>query len=446
MDPSMNNKSIVSILDLDIVPTHCGYCDGSGSLSQGLIFDQLTVGDYQNMIDRGWRRSGRYVYKPIMDKTCCPLYTIRCHSSKFQPSQSQRKVIKKIQNFIQNGCKEAEKQQATIELPEKKPETSNNKKDEAIHKNSENFIGKAKHMRRKKHIQKLIASGKMDQTPLTLSNNTPKTLSDLVPKQGSFSLNEKLLQSGTDSKHKFELRLVKADLSDASFMNSLHESYQVYKKYQMQIHKDTEFDCDIQTYAGFLCDSPLMYEASENLMFGSFHQQYIIDDKIVCVGVLDILPGCVSSVYLYYDPDWWGQKPTLSPGTYSALREVQLTKELKLPYYYMGYYIHSVPKMRYKGRFLPSDLLSPSSLSWHDITLCTPQLENSKLCTFESIDCVQAPPEKMEVNENKIKILVSDKLISYSEFKMQQEEDEELIDYIQLIGYPLAEALIIKRD
>lgn len=58
----------------------------------------------------------------------------------------------------------------------------------------------------------------------------------------------------------------------------------------------------------------------------------------------------------------------------------------------------------------------------------------------------QAPPEKMEVNENKIKILVSDKLISYSEFKMQQEKDEELIDYIQLIGYPLAEALIIKRD
>lgn len=52
----------------------------------------------------------------------------------------------------------------------------------------------------------------------------------------------------------------------------------------------------------------------------------------------------------------------------------------------------------------------------------------------------------MEVNENKIKILVSDKLISYSEFKMQQEKDEELIDYIHLIGYPLAEALIIKRD
>ena len=52
----------------------------------------------------------------------------------------------------------------------------------------------------------------------------------------------------------------------------------------------------------------------------------------------------------------------------------------------------------------------------------------------------------MEVNENKIKILVSDKLIPYSEFKMQQEKDEELRDYIQLIGYPLAEALIIKRD
>lgn len=36
--------------------------------------------------------------------------------------------------------------------------------------------------------------------------------------------------------------------------------------------------------------------------------------RIVCVAVLDILPGCLSSVYLYYDPDWWGQKPNLSPG------------------------------------------------------------------------------------------------------------------------------------
>ena len=59
----------------------------------------------------------------------------------------------------------------------------------------------------------------------------------------------------------------------------------------------------------------------------------------VAVGVIDILPNCVSSVYLYYDPDFGH----LSLGTYSALREIQLVNQLMkslptLAYYYMGTY------------------------------------------------------------------------------------------------------------
>ena len=37
---------------------------------------------------------------------------------------------------------------------------------------------------------------------------------------------------------------------------------------------------------------------------------------MIAVGVMDILPYCVSSVYFYYDPDY----SFLSPGVYSALR------------------------------------------------------------------------------------------------------------------------------
>jgi hypothetical protein len=33
---------------------------------------------YQTMIDRGWRRSGRYCYKPDLKRSCCPQYTIKC--------------------------------------------------------------------------------------------------------------------------------------------------------------------------------------------------------------------------------------------------------------------------------------------------------------------------------------------------------------------------------
>ena len=76
-------------------------------------------------------------------------------------------------------------------------------------------------------------------------------------------------------------------------------------------------------------------------------------------------------------------------GTYSALREIQLSKDLELPYYYMGYYIHSVSKMRYKGRFQPSDLLCPQHLSWHDINRCTPALDETKYATFENLPAVQ---------------------------------------------------------
>ena len=32
---------------------------------------------YQGMIDRGWRRSGLYCYKPDLKRSCCPQYTIK---------------------------------------------------------------------------------------------------------------------------------------------------------------------------------------------------------------------------------------------------------------------------------------------------------------------------------------------------------------------------------
>lgn len=50
--------------------------------------------------------------------------------------------------------------------------------------------------------------------------------------------------------------------------------------------------------------------------YGSFHQQYWLDDKLIAVGVIDILPGSVSSVYFFYDPEY----SFLSLGTYGSLR------------------------------------------------------------------------------------------------------------------------------
>ncbi len=41
-----------------------------------------------------------------------------------------------------------------------------------------------------------------------------------------------------------------------------------------------------------------MLERGKEKWIGSYHQCYRLDGKLVAMGVLDLLPTCVSSVYL----------------------------------------------------------------------------------------------------------------------------------------------------
>lgn len=43
----------------------------------GMTAIHLETKDYQQLIDRGWRRSGKFLYKPNLEASCCPPYTIR---------------------------------------------------------------------------------------------------------------------------------------------------------------------------------------------------------------------------------------------------------------------------------------------------------------------------------------------------------------------------------
>lgn len=107
-------------------------------------------------------------------------------------------------------------------------------------------------------------------------------------------------------------------------------------------------------------------ETAPECGFGSFHYQYFLDGELIAVGVIDILPDCVSSVYFYYNPDY----SFLSLGTYASLREIALVRELskkcpELTNYYLGFYIPTCPKMRYKANVKPSYLLCPEVYTWH---------------------------------------------------------------------------------
>ena len=107
---------------------------------------------------------------------------------------------------------------------------------------------------------------------------------------------------------------------------------------------------------------------------GSFHQCYRLNGKLIALSVLDLLPHAVSGVYFIYDPEYarW------SPGKLSALRELALAAEAGHGYYYMGYYIHGCPKMRYKAEFRPQLVLDPESMEWGSFDAYLALLEHKK--------------------------------------------------------------------
>ena len=161
-------------------------------------------------------------------------------------------------------------------------------------------LKKKKLMRIEKQLAKSKVS-KLDPTQVPkIPSNQPKTLLDILPSKNYAALNEAVEQDvGKDSRHKFSLRLVRASMRDQLFRATFEESYMVYKNYQQQIHGDSPSECDMRTFGMFLCDSPLIPREENGVVLGAFHQQYLVDGRIVAVGVIDILPSCLSSVYLY---------------------------------------------------------------------------------------------------------------------------------------------------
>jgi arginine-tRNA-protein transferase len=181
---------------------------------------------------------------------------------------------------------------------------------------------------------------------------------------------EQFLKFNENSKNKFEFRLVRSYPPSEEFTRTLNESHSIYQRYQMSIHGDSQSECSLSQFKRFLCQSSLQKESLQTTNpscdYGCFHLQYYLNKKIIACSVIDILPGGISSVYFYYQPDLG----FLKLGVYSALkykklnqfhkippflsyREIELTRQLSreipdIKYYYLGFYVHTCVKMRYK--------------------------------------------------------------------------------------------------
>lgn len=55
---------------------------------------------YQILAERGWRRCGKYYYKPDIRQSCCKLWTHRLDINKFKIKKDQKKTIRHVTDWL----------------------------------------------------------------------------------------------------------------------------------------------------------------------------------------------------------------------------------------------------------------------------------------------------------------------------------------------------------
>ncbi|PIL37257.1 hypothetical protein GSI_00950 [Ganoderma sinense ZZ0214-1] len=202
--------------------------------------------------------------------------------------------------------------------------------------------------------------------------------------------------------HKYEVTLEQSSFT--------MEKFALYESYQKNIHKDD--DVTTRGFTRFLCKSSLSLQMIDYpsakpdglpQFYGSYHQLYRVDGKLMAMSVLDITPNCVSSVYFMYEKEWekfsMGKaRAVMRSLSLSAMREVSLVKEMhaaglaEMKFLYLGLYVHTCVKMRYKAEYSPTYMLDPEEYEWFPLDKFRPLLDENHYVTVAHPEhCLAAP-------------------------------------------------------
>lgn len=132
------------------------------------------------------------------------------------------------------------------------------------------------------------------------------------------------------------------------------EQFQLFQRYQQMRHGDGDMaTMSFYDYRAMVEDTPI------ETFIAEFRDP---DDRLVGACLTDKLGDGLSAVYSYFAPGL--EKRSI--GTYTILWLIERTRELGLPYVYLGYWVPESRKMAYKARFRPSEILMGGS--WRVLT------------------------------------------------------------------------------
>ncbi|GAA5837085.1 hypothetical protein JCM9279_005581 [Rhodotorula babjevae] len=338
----------------------CGYCSEvkgqrsrkKSSRSYGCWAHTLSANSYKHLLDRGWRRSGAYLYKPDLARTCCPQYTIQLDPHRFKPSRSQRQVLQRFAAFVRTGEREGQvgwgPSRSSSSSAEGGGAGATPGADAVMHDARPPVVAKKQDKGKGKAAQQGAAA---DWGDLVHAGDWERSPAD------------------QPFKHRFEYIVEPASFSD--------EKYALFKRYQMEVHGEPASKVSAKGFRRFLCDTPLDIEPthSPNHSYGSHHALYRLDGHLIAFAVLDLLPRAVSEAQLAREMDRAG------------------AWEAGEGRYMMGFYIHTCAKMRYKADYQPSFLLEPDTNNYVPFTDCKPYLDTgARITSFSG----PVPPTALE--------------------------------------------------
>lgn len=248
--------------------SHCGYCKGekadkndnfsvkswydkhaeaqdgldAHNCTLGVQVELLSVEMYDKFCNMGFRRSGKFLYKPDLLRNCCRLYTIRTTADQVKISKDMKTCIKRFK---------------------KAALSDSDQEDKKGHKDPFNFI------------QEIIGIENK-------SNNFYTKFEPAVYSDEKYRLFAKYQESVHDD----------FDHNPKSFKRFLCDA-----PFSPEVIRGTKEEWD-------QLNDWKNAKSSYFKRLGPAHECYYYNGSLVAIAVVDILPSGISSVYFIWDPDY----------------------------------------------------------------------------------------------------------------------------------------------